>query len=203
MRRPLLALAGLLVGVGVLLAVLTLRPPARPDPFASVTAPSRARLLAAAALRPCPPTAPLPAVPGGLPGVTLRCLGAGPAVHLAGLRGQPTVVNVWAGWCEPCQREAPYLRSLDRRAGARLRVLGVVFEDTERDALDAGRGLGLRYPSVLDADGGAIRGRLGAPMPPLTLLLRPDGTVAYRIIGPIRSQQQIDGLVARYLGVRL
>ena len=37
------------------------------------------------------------------------CLGGGREVRLAGLRGKPMMINVWAQWCGPCREEAPYL----------------------------------------------------------------------------------------------
>lgn len=48
-----------------------------------------------------------PAVP--LPPLTLESL-EGRAVSLAGFAGKPTVVNLWATWCPPCQREMPVLQ---------------------------------------------------------------------------------------------
>ena len=49
-------------------------------------------LVTQAALATCPASGP--AVKGGLPKVTLHCLGHGPSVDLAGLRG-PAIVNAW------------------------------------------------------------------------------------------------------------
>lgn len=34
----------------------------------------------------------------------------GQTVHLAGFKGKPTVVNLWATWCPPCVREMPVLQ---------------------------------------------------------------------------------------------
>ena len=50
------------------------------------------------------------AVDGGLPDVTLPCLGGGPDVDLASLRG-PMVINLWQARCEPCRREMPALEA--------------------------------------------------------------------------------------------
>lgn len=50
---------------------------------------------------------PGPAVP--LPALSLPSLDQGP-VSLAGLVGKPTVLNLWATWCPPCQREMPVLQ---------------------------------------------------------------------------------------------
>ena len=57
----------------------------------------------------------------GLPGLELPCLGDGPSVNLADLRGVPTVLNVWAAWCTNCDREMPLFASAVDRAGDRVR----------------------------------------------------------------------------------
>jgi cytochrome c biogenesis protein CcmG, thiol:disulfide interchange protein DsbE len=154
----------------------------------------------AARLDPCPQTTGAAARAGGLPDVTLQCLGTGPAVQLAGLRGRPMVLNLWATWCAPCRAEVGFLQSLHRSAGSRLRVLGVL----ELDRAGSGRAfageLGLTYPSVVDADG-TLRAPLRFTGLPQTLLVDADGRVTYRFPGPIRSRDQLDRLVADHLGV--
>ena len=44
-----------------------------------------------------------------LPPLTVSSLEGRP-VSLAGFAGKPTVVNLWATWCPPCQREMPVLQ---------------------------------------------------------------------------------------------
>lgn len=44
-----------------------------------------------------------------LPPLTLRSLDGRP-VALASFAGKPTVVNLWATWCPPCQREMPVMQ---------------------------------------------------------------------------------------------
>ena len=136
------------------------------------------------------------AVRGGLPDLTLPCLGVGPAVRLAGLRGSPTVINLWAGWCGPCRDEAPVLQRVAARG--RVRVLGVLTKDTERNGLAAARGFGIRYPSVRDEDG-RLLARLGLVGLPATVFLRADGTLAGRYVGPALSGPQLAGLIHRHL----
>lgn len=43
-----------------------------------------------------------------LPELTVREV-SGTPVALAGFRGQPVVLNLWATWCPPCRREMPVL----------------------------------------------------------------------------------------------
>lgn len=47
--------------------------------------------------------------PPGLPAISLASLD-GTSVNIAGLRGRPVVLNLWASWCPPCRREMPVLQ---------------------------------------------------------------------------------------------
>lgn len=47
-------------------------------------------------VEPCPSLPAQEPVEGGLPPLRLPCLGNGPDARLSDLRGQPTVLNVWA-----------------------------------------------------------------------------------------------------------
>lgn len=162
------------------------------------------QLIAAADLAPCPASTDAAKVSDGLPKLTLPCLGDGPAVRLSGLRGKPLLVNVWAGPCPPCQREAPKIQEVYEKAAGRLEVLGIVYgpyPDTVDDALDASRGLGLHYPSVFDADG-RIRDSIRSAGIPFTIFVQPDGKIAYIQRGEILGDE-LTGMVERYLGITL
>lgn len=55
---------------------------------------------------------------------------AGYKAALAKYKGQPTLVNFWATWCEPCRYEYPMLVELARQyAPQGLVVIGVSFDD--------------------------------------------------------------------------
>jgi thiol-disulfide isomerase/thioredoxin len=50
----------------------------------------------------------------------------GDRTSLADLQGRPVLLNVWATWCGPCQKEIPALEALHREYGPKgLRVVGV------------------------------------------------------------------------------
>ena len=152
----------------------------------------------------CPDLPHQPAVKGGLPDLTLPCLGDGPAVDLADLRGTPTVLSVWAAWCEPCSEEMPVLARGMRRADGRVQFFGVHYKAPTAFAKRSAKDFGVAFPSVQDADGDTttltFRPLAG---PPQTFFYAADGTLAGRHPGAIRTAAQLDALVQQYLGVRL
>src|SRR4051794_24257143 len=173
-------------------------------PFPNPSNPDHAHLVATARLEPCPASSG-PAADGGLPDLTLKCLGTGPAVHLAALRGTPTLVNIWGSWCGPCQAETPFLQRAHTRLGAAVRFLGVDTEDSPDSALDfaAHVRLAMRYPSVVDDDKAVLLGVHGPSAVPMTLLVDANG----RVVHPaIESYDSVDAGLSeggRSRGVRV
>lgn len=140
--------------------------------------------------------------PDGLPDITLECLGADSRVRLAGLRGAPMIVNVWAQWCGPCRQEAPALAALQDRLGDRVRLLGVDYVDPRPDlAVEFARQASWRYPQVVDADK-ALAGPLRIVGPPMTLFVAADGRVVHRHVGPLATPDQALALAHEHLGVQ-
>ena len=83
----------------------------------------------------------------------------GGMLSLSGLRGYPVVLNFWASWCTPCEREAPVLRSAAESLRGRVVFVAVDVNDF---ASDARRFLGAhRVPYVAARSGGSIAERFG------------------------------------------
>ncbi|GAB6986088.1 TlpA family protein disulfide reductase [Nocardioides pyridinolyticus] len=144
------------------------------------------------------------ATDGGLPDLTLPCLGGGPDVDLAGLQG-PLVVNLWASWCGPCKKEMPALQDFYERYGDRVGVLGVDYQDVQPDAAIelAGR-LGVTYPLVADP-GGDLNAE--DPLPvirgvPWLIFLDADGDVEV-VPGGVEDTAELVELANEHLGTDL
>jgi cytochrome c biogenesis protein CcmG/thiol:disulfide interchange protein DsbE len=152
-------------------------------------------------LDPCPPGDPnaLIAVPG-LPAVTYRCLGHGPDVNLASLRGMPMVVNVWASWCPPCIAEMPVLTAAAAELRGQVQFLGIDIQDRDESALKMLRDFGADFPSVVDS-AGEVRGLLSVPGPPVTFFVNERGVIVGRHDGAIVSTEYFNALLKQYLGV--
>jgi len=168
-----------------------------------VPGPNHAELVAKAALDPCPPSQPGGHVSQGLPDVTLPCLGDGPAVHLAGLRGTPTVVNIWGSWCVPCQKETKYLAAVYDALKPRVRFLGVDTEDSSDSALDFAPHVTppMRYPSVVDEQKKVLVGLDLISAVPSTVFVDADGRVVHKAAIAYGSVAQLRADIAKYLGV--
>ena len=171
----------------------------------TVDTPALRRLKRSASVQTCPrPTGSArSADSGGLPALTLPCLGGGPAVDLARLRG-PMVINLFAQWCGPCRAELPYYERLHQAAGGRVGVLGVDYLDTlPQAALELVKQTGVTYPLLADP-GGLLRTEFGIRALPGVVFVDAAG----KLRGPvmfveIRSYAQLRGLVRSRLGIDL
>lgn len=192
MRTLVLVLAALLVLTGCAASV-----PSVPAPKVDVNTPQLRALKAKAGIADCVAATAGPAK-GGLPDVTVPCLGGGPSVNLAGLRG-PMVVNLWAQYCGPCRTEMPHLQAFAQRYGPKVPVLGVDYLDVQPQlALEFARQAGATYPMVSD-----IAKNIRVVGLPTTILIDKDGRIAYQQGVELKSVAQLKQLVAEHLGIAL
>ena len=206
MRLPLAAVVGaaLLASCGTVSG--TGSGPVASGPLGSApsTSPGTPSTIVDGRLLPCPSSDASPALAaGGLPDLTLPCLdpGAGAQqVRLAGLRGKPLVLSVWASWCEPCRTELPAVAEVAKAAGDQVRFLGVDVEDQPGDARSLAGELGVRFNSVRDPDG-ATKQELGWIGPPITLFVDAGGHVVGRTIGSVGDAANLRSLIRKNLGV--
>jgi thiol-disulfide isomerase/thioredoxin len=161
---------------------------------------------AQAGIEDCEPGAGQGPVEGGMPDLTLACLGGGPAVRLADLRG-PVVVNLFAQWCEPCRTELPFYERLHREGKGKLAVLGIDYLDTQPDgALALAEATGVTFPLLADPDG-LLRPEFRVRGLPGVLFVDADGRITndggLPTFTVIRSYGQLTSLVRDHLGVSL
>jgi thiol-disulfide isomerase/thioredoxin len=116
---------------------------------------------------------------------------------LAGLRGQPRLVNVWASWCGPCRTELPWLQAVYADG---LDVVGVDAEDRPDSAVGLLEALGVTFPSLSDP-GNELARAIGVPAKPTTLFVSADGELVHTQVGPFASEAEVRRMVERYLGV--
>lgn len=148
--------------------------------FSQLDGSDKSRLPSALLNKPAPAFA-LPALDG-----LLRDGQPVPGLTTADLKGRVTVVNVWASWCAPCREEHPLLLELAKVPG--VRVVGINYKDQPENARRFLGALGNPFAAVgVDAAGrSAIDwGVYGVPE---SFVIAPDGTIAYKQVGPISPE---------------
>ena len=130
--------------------------------------------------RPAPQTA-LPALEGLVSNGTQV-----PGLDPAAFKGKVSVVNVWASWCVPCHDEAPLLTELAK--DKRLQLVGINYKD---GADNARRFLG-RYGNpfgIVGVDGnGRASIEWGVYGVPETFVVGREGTIVYKLVGPVTPE---------------
>jgi thiol:disulfide interchange protein len=117
---------------------------------------------------------------------------------LADLHGTPVVLNFWASWCIPCQREAPALNAAHERVGDRVQFLGVNMQDARDGALRFLSEHRVGYPSLFDPMN-AIGLRESLFAPPMTIVFDADGQRVATLRGEV-SATDLDAAIALVTG---
>lgn len=102
------------------------------------------------------------------------------------LRGDVSLLNVWATWCAGCRQEHPFLMELARTA--EVRIFGLNWKDDDALARQWLQQLGDPYTAVgVDKDGRVAIdwGVYGAPE---TFLIDAAGKVLYKHIAPLTPE---------------
>jgi cytochrome c biogenesis protein CcmG/thiol:disulfide interchange protein DsbE len=108
-----------------------------------------------------------------------------PAIDPAAYKGNVTIVNVWASWCAPCRAEHPFLVRLAK--DSRVRVVGINYKDQQTNALRFLTQLGNPFVAIgVDAAGRAAI-EWGVYGVPETFLVGRDGTIRYKLVGPVTA----------------
>ena len=103
-------------------------------------------------------------------------------------QGHVTVLNIFASWCGPCHEENPQLVALSqdkRLAAERIKLVGIAYKDLPEDTRRYLGQEGDPYSAIgVDASGrtGINFGVYGVPE---TYVVKGDGTIAYKFVGPI------------------
>ncbi|MGY3236759.1 cytochrome c biogenesis protein CcmG/thiol:disulfide interchange protein DsbE [Bradyrhizobium sp. USDA 4472] len=109
-----------------------------------------------------------------------------PGLDPAAFKGKVSLVNVWASWCVPCHEEAPLLTELAR--DKRFQIVGINYKDAPDNAR---RFLG-RYGNPFSRVGTDANGRAsiewGVYGVPETFVVDPEGTIVYKLVGPITPE---------------
>lgn len=104
----------------------------------------------------------------------------------AALKGEVTVVNVFASWCIPCRDEHPLLEVLKAEAGVRL--YGINQRDVAENAVKFLTELGNPYDRIGGDTDNRVSIDWGVYGVPETFIVDAAGTITYKHVGPMTPE---------------
>lgn len=117
----------------------------------------------------------------------------GENLELSDLRGQPIVLNFWAGLCPPCRAEMPEFQHFSEEYEGRALVVGVDLGPffslgTQEDAMKLLNELEVRYPAGYTGDANVVR-ELGVLGLPATFFVNADGSLHRKWQGVLNADK--------------
>jgi len=129
------------------------------------------------------------------PAFTLNALGAPGQVALSQYQGKPLIVNFWASWCEPCQRETPLLASWYKTQHGRVNLVGLDENDSAVSALKFAHAKGVSYPIGVDPGPAlATAGAYGVVALPQTFFLDAQHHIVDHVYGAVTQTDLATGV---------
>ena len=120
---------------------------------------------------------------------SLTRLGApGQQVALTQDARRPVVVNFFASWCTPCQKETPLLARFYRAHHGRVLVIGVDSNDQSAAALKFLRTHGVAYPVGYDPSA-SVAVSYGVLALPQTFFLNARHQIVRHVIGAVTQRE--------------
>jgi thiol-disulfide isomerase/thioredoxin len=134
------------------------------------------------------------------PAFTLPALGSsGGHISLAGFAGKPLIINFFASWCEPCQKETPLLARFYRAAHGSVTLIGVDANDKASAALKFIHAAGVSYRIAFDPYPMHTTISFGVDALPQTFFLDAQHRVVKLVRGAV-TEQELRAGVAQITG---
>jgi cytochrome c biogenesis protein CcmG, thiol:disulfide interchange protein DsbE len=121
---------------------------------------------------------------------TLPALGhSGRQISLAAYAGRPVIINFFASWCGPCQRETPLLASFYRAHHGRVVIIGIDSNDEPGAALRFLASRHVTYPVAVDAFPAAVAASYGIINLPQTFILNSKHQIVHHVSGAVTLRE--------------
>jgi cytochrome c biogenesis protein CcmG/thiol:disulfide interchange protein DsbE len=119
------------------------------------------------------------------PAFSLPVLGqSGQKVSLGDYAGRPLIVNFFASWCEPCQKETPLLATFYRTEHGKVAIVGLDENDVPGSAVSFTHKEGVSYPVGFDP-GTIAASAYGVAGLPQTFFLDARHRIVDRVFGAV------------------
>ena len=106
----------------------------------------------------------------------------GQHISLAQYAGHPLILNFFASWCGPCQRETPLIARFYRSHRRSVIIVGIDVNDSSAAGLAFARKMGVAYPLASDPAPMAMALTYGVAALPQTFFLNAQHRIVKRVI---------------------
>ncbi|MFC5470019.1 TlpA family protein disulfide reductase [Cohnella suwonensis] len=137
------------------------------------------------------PSAPSPKDNRYAPPISLSSLDGASKYEIGGKRDKAMIVNFWAAWCGPCEKEAPELKSIyeDHKDKLDLYAVNATKYDKLREAKDFVKEQGFdTFPVLTDPEGDGVD-LYKVSYFPVSFIIDRDGVIRHRVEGIIDRKQ--------------
>lgn len=112
--------------------------------------------------------------------------------QLSDYKGKGVFLNFWGTWCEPCEREMPYMENQYKYYKSQgVEVLAVNIAESNIAVESFANKHDLSFPIVLDKDRQVLNAYGVGPLP-TTFLINPDGKVEFITSGSLTERMVRD-----------
>jgi thiol-disulfide isomerase/thioredoxin len=138
--------------------------------------------------------APAPHNLGRAKNFTLGVLGhPGRQLSLQSMAGRPVIVNFFASWCAPCQKETPLIARFYRAGQGHVAIIGVDVNDSASKAMAFVRKSGVTYPVAVDPMPMKAAIAYNLPGLPATFFLNARHLIVKRVYGAVTEADLASG----------
>ena len=116
---------------------------------------------------------------------------SGATVSLASYAGRPVIVNFFASWCAPCQRETPMLARFYKSEHGQVVLLGIDANDQTAAALRFTAKAGVSYPVGFDPFPARVTTSYGVDALPQTFFLNAKHDIVAKVMGAVTQRQLV------------
>ena len=115
----------------------------------------------------------------------------GQRITLGSLAGRPVIVNFFASWCTPCQKETPMLARFAKHTS--VAVVGIDVNDSTSSALAFVHKTGVTYPVATETAMGSTVIAYDLPGLPATFFLDSQHRIVKRVYGAVKQAELTSG----------
>jgi cytochrome c biogenesis protein CcmG/thiol:disulfide interchange protein DsbE len=115
----------------------------------------------------------------------------GQRITLSSLAGRPVIVNFFASWCTPCQKETPMLARFAKHTS--VAVIGIDVNDPASSALAFVHKTGVSYPVATETAMGSTVIAYDLPGLPATFFLDSHHRIVKRVYGAVTQAELTSG----------